>query len=86
MIYLLHRYYPIEAYRDAGLEVLTHLLSFALEREREEKQWQEWLAFTPIAAISGGKVMSFRDYLTASKPKQKAPMSVIDNIRRKFNL
>ena len=86
MIYLLNRYYPIEAYRDAGLEALTHLLSFALEREREEKQWQEWLAFTPIAAISGGKVMSFHDYLTASKPKQKAPMSVIDDIRRKFIL
>lgn len=86
MIYLLNRYYPIEAYRDAGLEVLTHLLSFALEREQEERHWQEWLAFTPIASLAGGRVMNFRDYLAKSKPKQKAPMSVIDDIRKKFNL
>ena len=62
------------------------LLSFALEREREERLWQEWLAFTPIAALSGGKVMDFPSFVMSAKPKKKATMAQIDSIRKKFNL
>lgn len=64
---------------------LTRLLTFAFKREREEKKWQEWLAFTPIAALSGGRVTTFEEFL-AIKPKKKAPMSVIEEIRKKFKL
>lgn len=64
---------------------LTRLLSFAFKREREEHLWEEWLAFTPIAKLTGGKVMDFRTFVNSTR-KQPAPMSAIDDIRRVFKL
>lgn len=64
---------------------LTRLLAFAFKREREGRLWEEWLAFTPIAALSGGKVMDFQTFAKGTKRKP-VPMSKIEEIRKKFNL
>lgn len=58
---LLHRYHNIEFILQLDADTGAPLILEALEKEREERIFQQWTAQLPIMAYSG-KYVSFADY------------------------
>jgi len=58
---LLHRYHNIEFILQLDANTGAPLILEALEKEREERIFQQWTAQLPIMAYSG-KYVSFADY------------------------
>ena len=58
---LLHRYHNIEYILQLDGETGLGLIAKALEQNREERIFQQWVAQLPVMAFSGNSV-SFADY------------------------
>lgn len=58
---MLHRYHNIEFILQLDANTGAPLILEALEKEREERIFQQWTAQLPIMAYSG-KYVSFADY------------------------
>lgn len=58
---MLHRYHNIDYILQTEADTGTELILKALEREQEDRLYQQWVAQLPVMALSG-KVMGFADY------------------------
>lgn len=58
---MLHRYHNIEYVLQTDLDLGLALISKALEKDRDERLFQQWTAQLPLMAFTG-EVESFADY------------------------
>ena len=58
---LLHRYHNIEYVLGTDLDLGLSLIEKAVEKDMEERLFQQWTAQLPVMAFSG-EVISFADY------------------------
>ena len=58
---LLHRYHNIEYILQLDVNIGLELIAKALEKTREDRIFQQWVAQLPVMAYSGEHV-SFADY------------------------
>lgn len=58
---MLHRYHNIEYVLQTDLDLGLSLIDKAVEKDREERLFQQWTAQLPIMAFTG-TVESFADY------------------------
>ena len=58
---LLHRYHNIEYILQMDFDLGVALIATAMEKDREERLFQQWTAQLPIMALSG-EVESFAAY------------------------
>lgn len=58
---MLHRYHNIEYVLQTDLDLGLALISKALEKDRDERLFQQWTAQLPLMALTG-EVESFADY------------------------
>lgn len=58
---LLHRYHNIEYVLQLDADIGLDLIKKALEKNREERIFQQWVAQLPVMAYTGVNV-SFEDY------------------------
>ena len=58
---MLHRYHNIDYVLQTDLDLGLALISKALEKDRDERLFQQWTAQLPLMALTG-EVESFADY------------------------
>ena len=58
---LLHRYHNVEYILQTDVNIGASLILKALEKDREERIFQQWVAQLPVMAIAG-EAVSFADY------------------------
>ena len=58
---MLHRYHNIEYVLQTDLDLGLALISKALEKDRDERLFQQWTVQLPLMALTG-EVESFADY------------------------
>lgn len=76
---MLHRYHNIEYVLQTDLDLGLALIDKAIEKDRDERLFQQWTAQLPVMAITG-EIISFADYkahVTGANIDRR-PVSVID--------
>lgn len=58
---MLHRYHNIEYVLQSDLELGLALIDKAIEKDRDERLFQQWTAQLPVMALTG-EVVGFADY------------------------
>ena len=58
---MLHRYHNIDYVLQADLDLGLALIGKAMEKDRDERLFQQWTAQLPIMAITG-QIEGFADY------------------------
>lgn len=58
---MLHRYHNIEYVLQTDLDLGLALIDKAIEKDRDERIFQQWTAQLPVMAFSG-EIISFADY------------------------
>lgn len=58
---MLHRYHNIDYVLQTDLDLGVALISKALEKDRDERLFQQWTVQLPLMALAG-EVESFADY------------------------
>ena len=58
---MLHRYHNIDYVLQTDLDLGLALINKALEKDRDERLFQQWTAQLPLMALTG-EVESFADY------------------------
>lgn len=58
---MLHRYHNIDYVLQADLDLGLALIGKALEKDRDERLFQQWTAQLPIMALTG-QIEGFADY------------------------
>lgn len=87
---MLHRYHNIEYVLQLDANTGAPLILEALEKEREERIFQQWTAQLPLMAYSG-KYVSFADYkdrVTGANIDRRSTaeiMAELDEVERELN-
>lgn len=58
---MLHRYHNIEYVLQTDLDLGLALIDKAIEKDRDERLFQQWTAQLPVMALTG-EVVGFADY------------------------
>lgn len=58
---MLHRYHNIEYVLQSNLDLGLALIDKAIEKDRDERLFQQWTAQLPVMALTG-EVVGFADY------------------------
>lgn len=58
---MLHRYHNIEYVLQTDLDLGLALINKAIEKDRDERLFQQWTAQLPVMALTG-EVVGFADY------------------------
>lgn len=87
---MLHRYHNIEYVLQLDANTGAPLILEALEKEREERIFQQWTAQLPLMAYTG-KYVSFADYkdrVTGANIDRRSTaeiMAELDEVERELN-
>lgn len=79
---MLHRYHNIEYILQLDIDIGIALIDTALEKNRDERLFQQWVAQLPVMAITG-QVVSFsvyKDRATGANIDRRPTAEIINEI------